>query len=102
MADHQDSGGIDLIRWTFTIDPDRRTEVEGYLADLGLDVQASAEGRVVATWEEPDQDVDEVIEGLWAIHESPFEVTHEEFHRTALLSLHHEDSGDHHVGRAVA
>ena len=103
MSEPLASEGIDLIRWTFTIDPAQLSAVEGYLSDLGLDVHASAEGRIVATWEEPDGDVDEVIEGLWAAHGAPFEITHEEFHRAALWSLHHEDDPQHHhVGRAVA
>ena len=93
---------IDLIRWTFTIEPARSPGVEAYLADLGLDVHVQGGSRFVVTWEEPDGDADEVIEGLWAAYGEPFEVTHEEFHRVNLLTLHHEDAAEPDSGRAVA
>jgi hypothetical protein len=77
---------IDVIRWTFTVDPGRSAEIEQHLIDLGLDVSNRGDGRFVATWDEPEGDVDEVVEQLWAIHGSPFEVTHEAFHRLELLA----------------
>jgi len=102
MSEERAESAIDLIRWTFTIDPARAGGVEDYLANLGLDVHRQGCGRIVATWEEPDRDPDGVIEGLWAAYGEPFEVTHEEFHRLNLLALHHEDSSEGEPGRAVA
>ena len=102
MSEERAHAEIDLIRWTFTIDPSRAAGVEGYLADLGLDVHIQGGGRYVVTWDEPDGDVDATIEGLWAVYGKPFEVTHEEFHRLNLLALHHDDSAEPEGGRAVA
>ncbi len=90
MSDGTDAT-IDMIRLTFTADPDRRAEVEAHLADLGLDVHGMPDGHVVATWEEPDGDLDAVVEALWAINGAPFEITHEEFRRLNLLVFHHAD-----------
>lgn len=101
MSDGHDAA-IDMIRITFTANPDHRTEIEGYLADLGLDVHARADGHVTAFWEEPEGDLDEVVEGLWEINGTPFEVTHEEFSRLNLLVYHHEDDTAEGHDRAVA
>ena len=87
MSDGINPAPIDLIRWTFTIDPERRVDLEAYLADLGLDVVVRDDRQFVVSWEEPDRDLDEVIQELWAIYGEPFELTHEEFHRQALLSV---------------
>ncbi|MDG3003924.1 hypothetical protein [Paludisphaera mucosa] len=76
---------IELIRWTFTVDPAHRGEIETYLLDQGLEVLVRGEETMVATWDEPEGEIEEVIEGMWAINGSPFEVTHEEFHRSNLL-----------------
>ena len=91
----------DLIRWTFTIDPAHRPEIEGHLTDLGLDVVVYDESKFVVTWEEPDEETDPVIEALWALNGAPFEVTQEDFHRLGLHVLHHEDEATE-GGRAVA
>ena len=101
MSDGHDTA-IDMIRITFTVDPTHRSEIEAYLADLGLDVHARADGHVTAFWEEPDGNLDEVVEGLWEINGMPFEVTHEEFSRLSLLVYHHEDDPAEGQDRAVA
>ena len=88
MTEGTSPTSIDLIRWTFTIDPERRVDLECYLIDLGLDVVVREDRQFVVTWEEPDRDVDEVIQELWAIYGESFELTHEEYHRLALLSVH--------------
>lgn len=80
----------DMIRWTFTIDPARSGEVEGYLADLGPEVYTHGEGRFTVLWEEPEGDLGEVVEALWEVHGGPFEVTHEEFRREGY-SVYHAD-----------
>jgi hypothetical protein len=103
MGDEQPSSSIDMIRWTFTVDPDRRAAVESHLADLGLDVQVRGEGRFIVIWDEPEGDIDGVVEDLWEINGAPFEVTHEEFHRTSLFVFHHDDSeGEEEADKAVA
>ena len=91
MSDGQDTRPIDMIRWSFTADPSRRAEIEGYLDDLGLDVYVRGEAQFTAIWEEPEGDPDEVVERLWEINGAPFEVTHEEFSRLNLLAYHAED-----------
>ena len=91
MSQDQSATSIDLIRWTFTVNPDHRAEVEGYLVDLGLDVFVFEDAQFVVTWEEPDREVEAIIEELWALNGAPFEVTQEEFHRLSLSTLHHAD-----------
>ena len=81
---------IDMIRWTFTADPARAAEIERHLTDLGSDVYAQGEGRFAAIWEEPEGDLDEVVEQLWVLNGEPFEVTHEAFRRLDLLVYHAE------------
>lgn len=100
MSDGTNAPPIDLIRWTFTIDPERRVDVECYLADLGLEVVVRDDRQFVVSWEEPDRDADEVIQELWAIYGEPFELTHEEYRRLTLLSVL-PSSGDE-AGREVA
>lgn len=84
---------IDLIRWTFTIDPSRKSAVEEYLGDLGIDVHIAADGQALALWDEPeaDADTDAIVEGLWEAHGATFEVTHEEFARTNHLAYDASD-----------
>jgi hypothetical protein len=89
MSQGPDPSSIDLIRWTFTTDPAHRGEIEGHLVDLGLDVLIHDEARFTVTWEEPDREVEHVIEEIWEINGAPFEVTQEEFHRLGLHTLHH-------------
>lgn len=85
MSQTQADAPIDLIRWTFTADPAKRAEIEGYLTDLGLDATSRIDGQFVVLWDEPEGDLDEVVEGLWGINGAPFEVTHESFRRLDLL-----------------
>lgn len=82
---------IDMIRWTFTIDPTQRFEIESYLTDLGPDVYVNGQGQFTVIWEEPEGDLDGVVEELWALHGEPFEVTHEAFQRLEHLVYHAED-----------
>ena len=90
MSETGNSPSVDMIRWTFTVDP-ARADVEAYLVDLGLDVVVLGEGQFHVTWEEHDHDMDEVAAELWEIHGSAFEITQEEFHRVSLMMIHHED-----------
>jgi hypothetical protein len=83
---------IDLIRWTFLVNPTHRTEIEEHLTDLGLDVLVRDDSHFVVTWDEPEGNIDEVIEAIWVLNGEPFEVTQEEFHRQSLLHLHHDDA----------
>ncbi len=101
MSDGHDDA-IDMIRITFTADPERRGEIETYLADLGLDVHVWGDGHVTAFWEEPEGELDETIEALWEINEAPFEVTSEEFRRLNLHVYHHEEDAAEGQDRAVA
>jgi len=85
MNSAENSLSVEMIRWTFSVDPARRDEIESYLVDQGLEVLVRGEDTLVATWDEPEGSVEEVIEGMWAVNGSPFEVTHEEFHRSNLM-----------------
>lgn len=87
MSQEQDATSIDLIRWTFTINPDHRAEIEGHLSDLGFDVYVQDDSIFTVTWEEPDREVDEVIEEIWALNGEAFEVTQEEFRRLGMHTL---------------
>jgi hypothetical protein len=91
MSEADETLSIELIRWTFTVDPAHKAEIEAYLVDQGLEVMVRGEDTLVATWDEPEGEIDEVIEELWAINGQPFEVTHEEFHRANLLVYHVEE-----------
>jgi len=84
----------DLIRWTFTVDPAHRQAIESHLDDLGADVWVRDVDKFQVTWEEPEEGLEEVVEALWAIHGTPFEVTHEEFRRTGLHILEHHEGDD--------
>jgi hypothetical protein len=97
----QNNLSVELIRWTFSVTPEHRVEIETHLLDLGLEVQARGEDTLTVTWDEPEGGIDELIEELWAINGEPFEVTHEEFHRVNLLVYQPEEAaGD--PERAVA
>ncbi len=88
-----------MIRITFMPDPAHREEIEKHLADEGLDVHLWGDGHVTAFWEEPEGELDAVVEALWEMNGAPFEVTYEEFRRLNLMVFHHEDDAD---DRAVA
>ncbi|MCA1684925.1 MAG: hypothetical protein LC745_02850 [Planctomycetia bacterium] len=93
MVEGQNPGTIDLIRWTFTVKSDQVEAIEAHLNDLGLDVLVRDDALFLVSWDEPEGNIDEVIEAIWALNGEPFEVTQEEFHRQNLLHLHHEDDG---------
>lgn len=84
---------IDLIRWTFTVKDEHTDEIAEHLQDLGLDVLVRDGAQFIVTWDEPEGNIDEVIEAVWSLNGEPFEITQEEFHRQNLLHVHHEDSG---------
>jgi hypothetical protein len=94
MGDGQNAATIDLIRWTFTVNPDHSAEIEEHLTDLGLDVLVRDDSQFLVSWDEPEGNIDEVIEAIWAINEEPFEITQEEFHRQSLLHVQHAEDGD--------
>jgi hypothetical protein len=100
MSEADETLSIELIRWTFTVDPAHKGEIEAYLVDQGLEVLVRGEDTLIATWDEPEGEIDEVIEELWAINGQPFEVTHEEFHRASLMVYHVEESDE--AEKAVA
>jgi hypothetical protein len=91
MSEDRNPLAVDLIRWSFSVNPDHRVEIEDHLNDLGLDVLVRNENQFLVTWDEPEGNLDEVIEAIWAINGEPFEVTQEEFHRLGLHALHHEE-----------
>lgn len=88
-----DEHALDMVRWTFTADPENRAELEAYLIDHGADVHIKNEADFVVLWDEPEFDMDQVVEALWTINEGEFEITHEEFHRLSLMSYHPEEVG---------
>ena len=91
MNSAESSLSVELIRWTFSVTPEHRVEIETHLLDLGLEVQARGEDTLIVTWDEPEGGIDELIEELWAINGEPFEVTHEEFHRVNMLVYQPEE-----------
>jgi hypothetical protein len=94
MSEGMSAATIDLIRWTFSANPDHRAEIEEHLTDLGLDVMVRDGSHFIVCWDEPEGNIDEVIEAIWAVNGEPFEITQEEFHRQNLLHLHHADDGE--------
>jgi hypothetical protein len=82
---------VDLVRWTFAVDPGRRTEIEAHLHDHGADVMVRGDDQLVVSWEEPEGNLEEMIEALWGLNGGPFEVTVEEFHRLGLHTLESDD-----------
>jgi hypothetical protein len=88
-----DSSSLDLIRWTFTVNPEHRAAIESHLADLGLEVLVQDDSRFIVSWEEPGHQPEEVIEELWELNGATFEVTQEEFHRFGLHIVHHDEQG---------
>lgn len=91
MSQETGEASIDLVRWTFILDSPHRAEVEAHLVDLGLDVSVHGGNTFTVTWEEPDREVETVIEELWELNGAPFEVTQEEFHRIGHHLVHHVD-----------
>lgn len=94
-------GTIDVVRWTFALEPERQGPVRELLADHGAEVHAVGEW-VVALWDEADPaELDGIVEELWDLHGAPFEVTHESLKRLDRFVYHHEDEGDS-AGAAAA
>ncbi|MGP0069091.1 MAG: hypothetical protein ACLQGP_36510 [Isosphaeraceae bacterium] len=91
MSHDTKSSSLDLVRWAFTIDADHRAEIEGHLADLGADVLVRDGTEFLVTWDEPEEDLSEVIEAIWALNGEPFDVVQEEFQRLSLHTLQHCD-----------
>jgi hypothetical protein len=93
MSDGAQTTAPDMIRWTFTIDPAHRSEIETHLADMGLDVLVRDDCQFIVTWEEPEGSTEEVIEEIWALNGIPLEVTQEDFRRVSLHVLQHAEAG---------
>lgn len=89
----QDGIAVDMLRWTFTVGADAVEAVETHLSDLGADVFVRDGGTFHVTWDEPDADLDPVVEAIWGLAGEHFEITQEEFHRLNLHLLQH-DSGE--------
>ena len=83
----------DMIRWTFTSDPEHSTAIEEYLVDQGLDVLRYEECKFLVTWDEPDDDVEAIINEIWALNGAPFEVTQEGFQRLSLHTYYYTEEG---------
>lgn len=92
MSEDTNAAAVDMVRWTFSVEPDRRAGVEGHLVDLGLDVVVIGEGQFHVTWDEPDRDTDELAAELWDLNGEPFEITQEEFHRLSHVLIHADDA----------
>ena len=91
MSMDEAAPSTDLIRWTFAVPPEVAEAVENHLNDLGADVFVRDGQTFHVTWEEPDVDLDPVVEAVWSLAGEPFEITQEEFHRLELHVLQHED-----------
>ncbi len=87
MGSDTTSASTDLVRWSFTIDPARRGEIETHLVDLGADLLVRDGQDFVVIWDEPDGDLTEVIEAIWALNGAPFDVVVEPFHRLDLITI---------------
>lgn len=88
VHEEQDPTGADLIRWTFAVDADHAEAVEAHLIDLGADVWVKDSENFQVFWEEPERDLDGVVEALWEMTGDPFRVTEETFRREKLLIVH--------------
>lgn len=84
MSPTQDEPATDLIRWTFTADPSRKADLDTALDELGAEVYSRPDGQFLVLWDEPGADLDEVVERLWELNGSTFEITHEAFQRLDL------------------
>ena len=93
MTIDADDAPADLIRWTFAVEPEKAPAIAEHLDDFGADAWHRGEGSFQVTWEEPEGDLNGIVEALWAIHGSPFDITQEAFRRIDLHVLQHE-SGD--------
>ena len=91
MSPETKSSSTDLVRWSFTINPEHREAIEGHLADLGADVLVREGQDFTVTWDEPQDDLTEVVEAIWSINGEPFDVIEEGFQRLELHTIHHVD-----------
>jgi hypothetical protein len=91
VSQSPNSATTDLVRWSFAINPDHRGAIEAHLIDLGADVLIRDGADFIVTWDEPEGDLSEVIEAIWALNGGPFDVTEEGFERRALHTIHHEN-----------
>jgi hypothetical protein len=91
MSHDTSAPSIDMVRLSFTVSPDHRTEIETHLDDLGADVYVRGESQFTVIWEEPEADLEEVIEALWSLNGKPFAVTQEEFQRLSLHTVEHAE-----------
>jgi hypothetical protein len=89
MSHDTKSASTDLVRWSFTINAAHRGAIEGHLADLGADILVRDGLEFIVTWDEPEGDLTDVIEAIWALNGEPFEVIQEGFHRLELHTIHH-------------
>jgi hypothetical protein len=89
MSHDTKSTSTDLVRWSFSINPDHRDAIEGHLADLGADVLVREGHDFLVTWDEPQDDLTEVVEAIWSLNGEPFDVIEEGFHRLELHTIHH-------------
>jgi hypothetical protein len=91
MSPEAQTLSLDLVRWTFTINPDHRAEIESHLLDLGADVLVREGSDFLVTWDEPHEDLAEVVEAIWSLNGEPFDVIQEEFQRFGLHTLHYSE-----------
>ena len=89
MSQDTKSASTDLVRWSFTINPAHRDAIEGHLADLGADILIRDGQDFVVTWDEPEGDLTDVIEAIWALNGEPFDVIQEAFQRLELHTIQH-------------
>jgi hypothetical protein len=88
------SASTDLVRWSFTINPANRGEIESQLLDLGADVLVREGQDFIVTWDEPEGELGDVIEAIWSLNGEPFDVIQEGFHRLELHTIQYaEDDG---------
>jgi hypothetical protein len=91
MSTADTSTTSDLVRWSFSINPVHRGEVETHLLDLGADVLVRDGQDFVVIWDEPEGDLSDVIEAIWSLNGEPFDLVQEDFHRVELHTIQHAD-----------
>ena len=94
MSDQENPTSVDMIRWTFSVETEKREEIETHLVDLGLDVVVLGESQFHVIFDEPDHDTDELAAELWDLNGEPFEITQEEFHRLSHILIHADETDE--------
>ena len=89
MSHDPKSAQSDLVRWSFSIHPENRAAIETHLVDLGADVLVRDGQDLIVTWDEPEGDLNDVIEAIWALNGEPFDVVQEAFTRLELHTIQH-------------